>query len=105
MEQDILGFNVAMDYRMTMSVVERACDLARDANRIRNRELSLAPKSVAKRLTLDQRHDIEEEAVCLARIEELQNMRVLEIGSGLDLGQEPLGAHDSSQLRSKHFEG
>ena len=49
-------------------------------------------------------HDVEEEAVGFARIEERQNMRVGQVRGGLDLGQEAFGTNDSSQLGLQDFE-
>ena len=32
-------------------------------------------------------------------------MRVLQVGGGLDLGEEPLGADDGGELRAQHLDG
>ncbi len=61
-------------------------------------ELLLAVQPVAQRLALDEGHDVEQVAVGLARVEERQDVRVLEIGGELDLGQEALGADHGGEL-------
>ena len=43
-------------------------------------------------LTLHVRHYVEEERVCLVRIEQRQDVWVLQVGGRLDLSQEPLGS-------------
>ena len=59
---------------------------------------------LAERLPLDERHDVEEVAVGLARVEQRQDVRVLEVGGELDLGEEPLGADDGGELRAQNLE-
>jgi len=39
--------------------------------------------------------------VCLARIEQRQDVRVLEVGRGFDLGQESLGPRDRGQFGAR----
>lgn len=41
----------------------------------------------------------------LTRINQAQHMRVLQIGDGLDLPQEPLGSDHCRQLRPENFDG
>ena len=55
-------------------------------------------------LALDEGHDVEQEAVGLARVEERQDVRVLEVGGELDLGQEPLGADHGGELGAQQLE-
>ena len=89
---------------MAVGVVERVGDLAGDPYGLVHRELLLARQPDAEALALDVRHDVEDEAVGLARVEQRQNVGVLEVGGGLDLGQEPLGAEDGGQLGTEHLE-
>ena len=57
-----------------------------------------------QRLTLDVGPDIEQERVRLAGIEERQDVRVLEVRGGLDLGQKALGSDDGREFRLEDFE-
>ena len=59
---------------------------------------------VAERLAVDERHDVVEEAVGLARVEERQDVRMLQVRGGLDLDQEPLGADDGGQFGLQDLE-
>ncbi len=61
--------------------------------------------SLSQRLAVDERHHVVEKTVVLARIEQGKNVRVLEVGGGLDLLEESLGAEDGSELRPQHFDG
>ena len=55
-------------------------------------------------LALDERHDVEEAAVRLARVEQREDVRVLEVGGELDLGEEPLGADHGGELGPQDLE-
>ena len=58
---------------------------------------------VPQRLAVDERHHIIKEGICFARIEERQDVRVLEIGGGRDLLEKPLGAEDRREFRPQHL--
>ena len=104
-QQDVLGLDVAVDHAVPVRVVEGVGHLAGDADRVVHRELLLAVEPVAQRLALDEGHDVEEVAVGLARVEQRKDVRVLQIGGELDLGEEPLGPDDGGQLGPEHLEG
>jgi hypothetical protein len=69
-------------------------------------------EAIAQRLTLDMRHHIVQEIVCQpvrlsARppaVKQRQDIGVLQMGRGLDLGQKTLGADDRCQLRPQDLE-
>ena len=103
-QQDVLGLDVAVDHPVPVGVVERGGHLARDPHRLGDGELLLPVEPGPERLALDERHDVEEEAVGLARVEQRQDVRVLEVGGELDLGQEPLGADDGRELGAEQLE-
>ena len=103
-QQDVLGLDVAVDHVVAVGVVERGGHLARDPHRVGHRQLLLAVHPVAHRLALDVRHHIEEEAVGLAAVEERQDVRVLQVGGGLDLAEEPLGADHGGEFRPQHLD-
>ena len=57
-----------------------------------------------KRLAVDERHHVVEEAVGLAAVEKREDVRVLQRRGGLDLPHEPLGAEDGGELGLQHLE-
>src|ERR1700716_4255297 len=67
-------------------------------------ELLLAVESLSKRLALDVRHHIIKQALYLTRIEERQDVRMIETGRHSDFAKEPVGAERSGQLRVQHLE-
>jgi hypothetical protein len=93
-----------MDHVVAMRVVERVRDLSRDPDRLIDAELFLAIEFVAQRLALDVRHDVIEEGVGFARVEQRKDMRVLEIGRRFDLLDKPLGAQDGREFGTEHFD-
>ena len=92
MQEDVLGLDVAVDHPTPMRVVERIRDLTGDPDGLVDAELGLAIQLVAKRLALDVRHDVEQESVGGSRVEQRQDVRMLQRRRRLDLHHEPLGA-------------
>jgi hypothetical protein len=88
-EQHVFRLDVAVDDALTMRVVQRGRDLAGDANRLVDRELPLSSEAIAERPALEIWHHAKEERARLARVEQRENVRVLEEGRRADLGQEP----------------
>ena len=98
-QQDVLGLDVAMDDALAVGVVEGVGDSRGDAHRLVDRSWVSRSSLLAQRLALDEGHDVVEEAVRRARVEQRQDVRVRERGGGLDLGDEALGAEDGGELR------
>ena len=104
MEQDVLGFDVAVDHALPVGVVQRVGDGGGDAYSLIDAELGLAIELVPQRLAVDERHHIVKERICLPRVEQRQDVGMLEIGGGRDLLEKPLGAEDRRELRSKDLD-
>ena len=66
-EQDVLGLDVPVDHAVAVGVLQRLRRLARDPERVLDRELPLAPEPVAQALALDERHGEPEPAAVVAR--------------------------------------
>ena len=62
-------------------------------------------EAVAERLARDERHDVVEEAVGLAGIDQAQDVRMLQAGGDLDLGEEAIAADDGAQLGMEDLDG
>ena len=104
-QQDVLGLDVAVDHALAVGVVEGAAHLAGNPHRVGDGELFLAVDPVADRLSRHIRHHVEEEAVRRPAVEEGQDMRMLQVGGGLDFAQEAFSADDRGQLRPQHLDG
>ena len=87
-----------MDHPVFVRVLERTGDLRGKSHRVVHGKLVLTVDPIPERLSLHERHHVEEEAVRLARIEQRQDVRMLEVGCRLDLGQESLGPDHRGQL-------
>ncbi len=87
-----------------MGVTESIGDLSRDPGRLVYGELLLAAQPYSKRLPVDVRHDVIEEASGLARIEEGQDVGVVQARGDLDLLQEPLRAQRRGELGPEHLD-
>ena len=91
-QQDVLRLDVAVDHSVPMCVVQRVRDLARDPYRLVHTQLRLPVQLLPQRLALDEGHDVVQEPVRRSRIEQRQDVRMLQRRRGLDLLDEPLGA-------------
>src|SRR5437762_1109546 len=106
LEENVLRLEIAMDDVMPVRVVEGAGDRCRYADRLLDGELLLAIEALSERLAFDEGHDIEQRPVRrLARVEERKEIRMLEMGSDADLGEEAFDAHDGGELRVEDLEG
>ena len=81
---------------MAVGELQRAGRLGRDPEGLAERELALVPQAVAEALALDVRHGEPEVAAGLARVEDGEDVRVLQPGGELDLALEPLGAEQAA---------
>ena len=75
LDQDVLRLDVAVDDAVGMGVVQRVGDLAGDLNGVGKGQLLLPVEPGPQRLTLDERHDVVEEAGGLARVVQRENVR------------------------------
>jgi hypothetical protein len=66
--------------------------------------LFLAVDAVRQGLAFHKRHHVEQEPVGFPRIEERQDVRMLQIRRRLDLCQEALGTYDGGQLGLQHLQ-
>ena len=79
LQQDVLRLDVAMHDAERVRGAQRVGDLAGDAHRVVDRQLPLALEPRAQRLARDERHDVVQERVGLARVEQRQDVRVLQL--------------------------
>ena len=98
LDQDVLGLDVAVDDAPVVRELQRRRDRLRDAERIRHGELLLAVDPLAQRLPLHEGHDVVEDPALVPRIVEPEDVRVLQVGGRLDLGQEALPADHGGEF-------
>ena len=104
LKEDVLRLQVAMDDAVLMRIVERARNRDGDAYRLVNGELTLAVEPVPQRLALDVRHHIVQESVGSPRIEQREEIGMLEVRRNADLAQEPLGAEHRAEVGAQKLE-
>ena len=103
-QQDVLGFDVAVDHAVLVRVMQRARHVGGDAHSVVHAELRLAIKLGPERLAVNERHHVEEKAVGGARIKQWQDVRMLERRRRRDLLHESLGAKHGGELGLQHLE-
>ena len=105
LQQDVLGLDVAMDDAALVGELEGGRDFLRQADRVVDRQLLLPGEAGAEGLALDERHDVIQETIGFARIDQAEDVGVLEAGGGLDLGEEAVAADDGAQFGMEDLDG
>jgi hypothetical protein len=77
----------------------------RYGQRLVDRQLMLPFQTMPQRFPFDVRHDVVQQPVRAPRVEQRQQVGMLEIGGNPDLAQEPLGPEHRAELRIEHLEG
>ena len=105
LEQDVLRLDVAVDHALAVGVVQRGRDLPRQPQGLVHRELLLPGQPRPQRFAGDVGHDVVEQSVGLARVDQAEDVRVLEVGGDLDLAEEALAAEDGGELGVEDLDG
>ena len=88
-EQDVGRLDVPVDHAGAVGVAQGVGHLARDLERVVDRELALVVEPLAEGLALDVGHDVEDQAVDLVGVVQRQDVGVVQPGGDLDLAEEP----------------
>ena len=104
-EQDVLGLDVAVDDPGPVGIVQRVGHLAHDPECQIHRQGALPVEPIAERFAVDERHHVEQDAGGRAGIMQRQDMRMLQVGGGLDLAQETFRADRGGDLLAQHLDG
>ena len=86
-QQHVLGLDVSVDHPMAVGVVERSGHLGGDPHRLGDGQLLLPSQPVTERLPLHEWHHVVDGAVDLPGVVQRQDVRMLQIGGGLDLAR------------------
>ena len=102
-QQNIFRLHVAMHHLMTVRIVERRRDFARDAQRIFQTELTFLIEPVTQRMPFHIGHHIVKQTFCFSGIEYRKYVIVRETRSHLDLTQKTLGSNLCRDFRAQDF--
>ena len=91
-QENVLRLDVAVDNALAVSVAERVGDLAGDPEGVFERKLLFTVEPGPERLPLHVGHHIVEQPGRFARIEQGENVGMIQPGGEGDLAEEPLGA-------------
>ena len=104
MQQDVLGLDVAVHDIVMMRVVERTRDLPGDRQRLVDAELFVTLQAVAQRFSPHVRLHVPQKTVGLPRIDQGENVGVIEPRGDLDFIDESFGAELRGDLGPQHLE-
>ena len=97
--QDVGRFHVTVHHPLPVGMVKGLGHIGGNANRFVDRKLPLAFETLTEGLALHIRHDVEEEIVGFPRVEEREDMGVLQTSRRLDFGEEAVSPDCRGQLR------
>jgi hypothetical protein len=103
-EEDVLGLDVTMHHAVPVRVLERARHLTHDTHGVLHRQLRLRIEQLAQRLSVHCGHHVEQNSVNLARIEERDDVGMVEPRGELDLAQKAIGTHRVRHVFTEHLE-
>ena len=104
MQQNVLGFDVAVNDPVAVRVIQRACHLGRNPDRFAHGELLLALELATEGLAFHEGHHVVEELARRPGVEEWQEVRVLEPGGNANLREEPVSPEYRGELRSEDLQ-
>jgi hypothetical protein len=94
-----------MDEAVRVRVRQRLGYVGGDAERVSERELRLLSQAYLKGAALDMGHDVVQQSFDRSRLEERENVRMLELRLDLDLAEETIGGHRADELGLEDLEG
>ena len=104
-DHDVVGLDVAVHDALPMRMREAVDHVAQEAHGVGRRERAVARDQAAKRIALHVRHHVVEQAVGLARVEQREDVRRLELGGDVDLAQEARAAERLRELGAEDLDG
>jgi len=90
-EEDVLGLDVAVHDALAMGGLKGPRHFAHNAQRLGHRQRAGALEAGPPGLAGNVRHHVVQQPVGRTAVEQGQDVRVLQLGGDLDLGQEALG--------------
>src|SRR6185437_13126364 len=99
LEQNIFRLYVAVNDAAPVRILQRVGGLRCDANSVSDRELLVPVQAAAQRFAFHKRHDVEQESVSGAAVEQRKYVWVLKVGGELDLLYEALRTEHRRELR------
>ena len=102
-QQDVVGLDVAMHHAVLMRMRERVHHLAQNPHGVVHRELAVLGEPLPQGLAFHVRHDVIEEALCLARVQEREDVGMLQLGGDFDLAEEAVFTQRRGELRPEYL--
>jgi hypothetical protein len=104
LQQDVLGFDIAVNDTGRMRVRERVRNLTRDTNRFVDRDLALPRQPGTQCLAGHERHDVVEATIGISTVEKRKYVRMLKASRRLDLGKKAFSAEHRPELRVQYLD-
>jgi hypothetical protein len=104
-EQHVVGLDVAVHDAVRVRVGERVAHVAQYRDRGVERQRPAALEALPQRSARLERHDVEEAPIRLTRIEQRDDVRMMQLGDDLDFAQESLRPEQGRDRRIQNLDG
>jgi len=104
-EQDVLGLDVAVDHAAAMGIVERGGHGRGDADRFLDRQLALPLEPRPERFAGHVRHDVIELPFDGARVDQPEDMGMIQVGRDLDFLEKPIAPDQRREVGLEDLDG
>ena len=103
-DDDVLRLHVPVDDAVAVGVLERVEQVVGHAQRVRHRQPAARGQELPQGRALHVGHDVVDQPVALARVEQMRDMGMVELGGELDLPEEPVGRDADEELGVQDLE-
>ena len=103
-EHHVVGLDVAMNDAMLVGVGEGVDHLAEDAHRLVDGNAAVAREPLAQGFAFHERHDVVEESLGFAGVEQRQDVGVLELGGDADFAHEAVVSEGRGEFGPEHLD-
>jgi hypothetical protein len=103
-QQDVVGFDVAVDHSGEMRILQSRCDILENANDLDERHCPLALDARMQRFAREQRHRVVQEPTRLAGREYGHDQRMPKTGRDVDLLTKAGGVERGDEVWRDHLE-
>ena len=104
LQQNVFRLDVAVHNAHRVGFAERIRYRDGDGQGISHRQLRFPLESRAQRLAAHVGHDVEEQSIGRAAVEQSENMRMLQPRRGADFAQEAVAAEGRAEIRMQHLD-
>jgi hypothetical protein len=103
-EKDVVRFHIAVNDPHAVRVIQRARGLSYDVTDLQQGQLLLARYALAQGFSDDKRRHVIQQSIGFSRVEQRENVRMLETGDDPDFAEKPRSYRRVGQFFADYFD-